>query len=149
MAYGGGLVNERERLSGKKRLLLAALGVLGALLLLTARRLSPDPRGYGTHEQLGLAACAFYSWTGLPCPSCGMTTAWAYAADGEWRHALAANAGGAILCGFVAVTTAWSIASAAIGRWLVGRPSLRWLLWIGSAWIAVTITDWARKLVAS
>ncbi|NBO19844.1 MAG: DUF2752 domain-containing protein, partial [Proteobacteria bacterium] len=44
--------------------------------LSNVRWLTPDARGLGTHEQLGLPPCGFYLWYGLPCPSCGMTTSW-------------------------------------------------------------------------
>jgi len=37
--------------------------------------LDPDPRGFGTHEQLGLSACYAREWLGVPCPTCGVTTA--------------------------------------------------------------------------
>jgi hypothetical protein len=52
---------------------IVALGCLG--ILVTAAWLKPDPNGLGTHQQLGFAACAFKERTGLPCPSCGYTTA--------------------------------------------------------------------------
>jgi hypothetical protein len=50
--------------------LLGGFGLIA--LLATARWLTPDARGLGTHEQLGLPPCGFYLWYGLPCPSCGM-----------------------------------------------------------------------------
>lgn len=43
--------------------------------------LDPDPRGIGTHEQLGLPPCGFVQvFDGVPCPSCGFTTTYALAA---------------------------------------------------------------------
>jgi hypothetical protein len=36
---------------------------------------APDPRGLGTHEQLGLRPCAWPTALGVPCPTCGITTA--------------------------------------------------------------------------
>jgi xanthine/CO dehydrogenase XdhC/CoxF family maturation factor len=78
-----------------------------------------------------------------------MTTAWAYAVQGQWAEALHANAGGALLCGVVAVATPWAAATAARGKWMAFRPSPAWLLWIGSGWLTITILDWARKLATS
>lgn len=64
---------------------LVALGLLlgPGTLLAIASRLTPDGRGMRTHEQLGLPSCAFFAGTGMPCPTCGMTTAFAHAAHGQ------------------------------------------------------------------
>jgi hypothetical protein len=40
--------------------------------------LEPDPRGIGTHSQLGFGECGLVISRGMPCPACGMTTAFAY-----------------------------------------------------------------------
>lgn len=56
-----------------------ALGVLGV-----AAWVSPDVRGVGTHEQLGLAPCGMVVVFGLPCPTCGFTTSFALFARGQW-----------------------------------------------------------------
>lgn len=53
--------------------LLLASGTVLAI----AARLSPDPRGFGTHESLGLPPCGFLATNGYPCMTCGMTTAFA------------------------------------------------------------------------
>ncbi len=47
--------------------------------------------------QLGLAACGFQQQHGIPCPTCGMTTAFAYAADGRLWSSLQAQPAGLIL----------------------------------------------------
>lgn len=62
------------------------LGVVVASFLLT-----PDPKGYGTHQQLLLLPCMFHELTGLPCAFCGMTTGFALMARGQVGAAFAAN----------------------------------------------------------
>lgn len=48
---------------------------------------TPDARGYGTHEQLGLGACVFRDWLGAPCPTCGVTTSASHLVHGGLRAA--------------------------------------------------------------
>ncbi len=53
--------------------------------------LRPDERGMGTHEQLGLAPCSLVQYGGIPCPTCGMTTAFANTVKGRWLAAVMAQ----------------------------------------------------------
>lgn len=68
----------------------------GAGVLITARLLTPDPSGFGTHTQLGLPACFFLQLTGLPCPACGLTTCFSLLAHGAWREGFACHPVGAL-----------------------------------------------------
>ncbi len=67
-------------------LLAAASSVLAVALWL-----KPAAIGYGTHTQLGLPPCAFLLVTHLPCPSCGLTTCFAYAVRFKFWKAFLAN----------------------------------------------------------
>ena len=71
---------------------LGGMAVLGMALWLT-----PDPRGFGTHTQLGQPECGFLLVTQLPCPTCGMTTAFAHAVRGQWFRAILAQPMGFLL----------------------------------------------------
>ncbi|BBO22910.1 MAG: DUF2752 domain-containing protein [Armatimonadetes bacterium] len=53
--------------------------------------LSPDPRGHGTHTQLGLPPCATAAVTGRPCPGCGLTTSFASTVRGNLAGAWRSN----------------------------------------------------------
>ena len=128
------------------RLLLAGVASVGLLLLITARQLEPDPRGYGTHQQLGLTPCSFHQWTDYVCPACGTTTAWAHAVRGQFRQAVSVHLGGTLLCAAVLVAVPWLLASALAGRWLVFRPTLPLFLVAGTAWLSVAMLDWIRRL---
>ena len=74
---------------------------VGSLFLLAgfclAASVDPDPRGFGTHQQLGLPPCTFQDQFKLPCPSCGMTTSWSLATRGEVLEAARINCGGLAL----------------------------------------------------
>lgn len=101
----------------QSRLVGAILLLLASGVLVTASWLHASPSGMGTHQQLGLPPCGFLQTTGWPCPSCGMTTAFAFATHGQLLDALATQPAGAVL----AVATA---AAALIGAWLLitGAP---------------------------
>jgi len=99
---------------GRFALVAIALALAGALGL--ARWLEPDDRGYGTHEQLGLPPCAFRALTGIPCPSCGMTTSFAWVVRGHLRAAARTNLAGCLMAISAAGLIPWCLASAVIGR---------------------------------
>ena len=65
-------------------------------VLLLAAWMEPSSRGLGTHLQLGLAPCGWVAYGGIPCPSCGMTTAFAHATDGNLLGALRLHLGCAL-----------------------------------------------------
>jgi hypothetical protein len=73
-----------------------SFGLLATLLV--AAWLKPDPSGLGTHQQLGLPGCTLYTFSGVRCPGCGMTTSWAHTMNGDLVAALHANSAGTLLC---------------------------------------------------
>ncbi len=78
-----------------------------------AFRLHPAPAGMGTHEQLGLPPCGFLQLTGIPCPSCGLTTAFSHIAHGHPVDAFLAQPFGVA----VYVAMAWLSGYAVVALW--------------------------------
>lgn len=68
---------------GRYRALNTLLFIGTTILVVTAVILEPHPSGVGTHVQLGLGACVFLEYSGLPCPACGWTTSFALVAQGQ------------------------------------------------------------------
>lgn len=106
------------------RALLIAWSLAAVAGFAVAFRLEPDPRGYGTHQRLGLPPCTIRAAFGIPCPSCGMTTSFSNITKGRWREAAKANLAGLLLSLFCAVLIPWCWLSAFYGRlcW-VRRPA--------------------------
>ncbi len=131
-----------SHLEKRERLVLAVSGVVLFTLLVTAKFLTPDARGFGTHRQLGLPPCTFMFLFGTRCPSCGMTTAWASLLDGDIRGSLQANPGGTLLCLLAIVAAPMTLRLA----W-TGRPSKgSWFLWFLLIGLLIALvlgtTDW-------
>ncbi|MFG0251514.1 MAG: DUF2752 domain-containing protein [Phycisphaerales bacterium JB038] len=103
---------------GRVLALVISLGCLTVLLL--AAGLRADASGAGTHEQIGLPPCGFLTVTGKPCATCGMTTAFAYAAEGKLITAFLTQPMGLALA-LLAATAVWAGGYAA----LTGAPIQR------------------------
>jgi hypothetical protein len=67
-----------------RRLAALAVTTAAAAVLFVAAMLTPAAAGLGTHRQLRLPSCGWIAIFDLPCPTCGMTTAFAHAADGDF-----------------------------------------------------------------
>lgn len=74
-----------------RRLPWLALALAALAVLVTSRLLTPSASGRGTHLALGLPPCGFLAWTGVPCPTCGLTTAFAQLAHGNLAASLRAH----------------------------------------------------------
>ena len=84
--------------SSRDRAQYIALSAMSGVVLTIARVLSPSPNGLGTHQQLGLPPCFFHQWTGIPCPTCGMTTSFAYTVRFHFYEAFVTQPFGMFAC---------------------------------------------------
>ena len=111
----------------------AVAATCGAVLGLAAF-VEPDARGYGTHERLGLPPCGFLVGTGLPCPTCGMTSSFALMMHAHPLDAVVAQPAGAILCLATLATMFVAMRVVVSGR----MPLIRWEM-INPVHVMVTI----------
>ena len=133
-------------------IVLVVLGLVA--LFVIAARLDPygpdgTPLGMGTHRQLGLPECNFLRLTGLPCPSCGMTTSFALLMHGDLAASLRANAVGTLLALCLLGLIPWSVISALRGRWLWVRRLEPWLLRSVIVFAGLALLRWAVVLGAA
>ena len=125
-----------------------ALGVFSVCVLVfsLAAWIVPDPAGYGTQPQLGHAPCMMPVLTGYPCPTCGMTTAFAYAVRGRLGTAIHAQPAGfliAVLTGIAAVASVSVLASGKVWRvnWYRVPPAR-----VAIMGLVIVFLGWAYKV---
>lgn len=125
-------------------ILVAAASVLGV-----ARWLNPDDPEMPMNRQLGIPACSWMTDFGIPCPTCGMTTAFAESAHGHWLRAIVSQPAGwlefVLVCilGLVSLVelvtgTGWRI------NWYRLRPGRAVIVAV-----SVVLLSWAYKVLAS
>jgi hypothetical protein len=105
-----------------------------------------EPRRMETHLQLGLPPCTFKLMTGLPCPSCGMTTSFAFFVRGDLWNSLRANAVGTVLAAFCLALVPWSLVCAVRGRTYVVRSLEQGLMATILVFMALLLLRWGILL---
>lgn len=122
---------ESEKLPTWQRIMLLGIGLGGIALFGIAWSLKPDPRGFGTHQQLGLPPCSFYFMFEIPCPSCGGTTSFSHFVRGEWVPSINANPAVFAVAMVTAAAIPWSLFCSWRGElYLIQQPSIffTWIL---------------------
>jgi hypothetical protein len=132
-------------------LVLIAAGLVAVFII--AALLNPyfpdgTARQMETHTTwpLRLPQCTFYEKTGLPCPSCGMTTSFALFIRGDILNSLRANCVGTLLAAFCLVLIPWSLASVIVRRPLFLVAIEPVLIWVIVVFLIVLLLRWAVVL---
>jgi hypothetical protein len=114
--------------------------------LITALFITPSPTGVGTHQELGLRPCQFERQFGVPCPTCGMTTSFAYFVRGRLLPSLYVQPMGTMLafsCGMVSLTAVYELMTGRALHRLLRMTPAGYYLWTA---FALLIVAWAWKI---
>lgn len=92
------------------RFVAGIVGVVAVVFTAALMSVEPDARGHGTHEKLGMDECGWPAAYGMPCPTCGCTTAATAFVNGDVFGAFVIQPFGAAvaLLGLVAGFHAWA-----------------------------------------
>lgn len=106
--------------SRNESLVYLILFTVSGVILFLAIWMEPAPPGQRINPDLPIAECSFKNTTGVPCPSCGYTTASVHMAHGQFLLAISYQPMGAVMFilifGVFVTSLFWMIS---------GRPSLR------------------------
>ena len=129
------------------RILSAVLAAGCLAVLIVAWLLNPSSEGLGTHQQLGMPECGWITAADMPCPSCGMTTAFSHAAHGDLLGSFLAQPMGMLLAVGAAVTVVVGTYTAVTGSMLA--PFLGGMFTTRVAWILVAFgfLAWVWKII--
>jgi hypothetical protein len=142
------LLRTRPDDSRRTRVHAAITLLICATFLGVAAWLSPDPRGYGTHTELGLGGCSWPALYGIPCPTCGMTTSFAHLVRGHVLTAFAVQPAGALAAIFTVI-----LALRALGELITGQGRrVNWYRVSPRVVVVVTVlivaAAWGYKILA-
>jgi hypothetical protein len=125
---------------------IIAFGTLGVLLL--AAWFQPAAEGLGTHEQLNLPRCSWIASMDMPCPTCGMTTAFAHAADGSLLASFRTQPLGALAALACAMTFLVASYVALTGSPIAGVFGRLWTRYTGWLLALAVLLAWGYKILS-
>ncbi len=129
------------------RILLAVWCLLLTIVLTIAAWLRPDPRGFGTHQGLGLPPCTFRATLDIPCPSCGFTTSFSHFVRGQFAESARANPAGLGLALLCAIQVPWAGISCWQGRlWRISNPERAFLIALVTT-VTGMLLVWGYRLI--
>jgi hypothetical protein len=109
--------------------------------------LEPDPRGFGTHQQLGFPGCTLRTLFGIPCPGCGVTTSLALFARGRIVESAVVQPVGFALGMVLMGVAAWLTLSAGFGRSVVIRRPETLAAWVAVGLAVLAMIVWLIRLI--
>lgn len=137
------------RMSLYARAIALAIAGCCVFVIYQAVTLTPSPEGYGTHRELGFQPCTMMDVTGIPCPTCGMTTSFAWFFRGNLLASLWVQPAGFAGAYFTAM-----LLPVALYEALTGRPLHRMArLLNGKFWLILLLSilagGWLWKIATT
>lgn len=111
--------------------------------------LTPSSDGLGTHQELHLPPCGWLTAFGIPCPTCGCTTAVSYFSHGHLIRSFLTQPFGFVVGLLGAVLVPLCLMGMVTGSWV--GPSMFWLGWHWRYWVfgtlGILVLSWIYKII--
>lgn len=115
---------------------------------MVATMLSPSEKGLGTHQQLMLPECGWITIFDLPCPTCGMTTAFSHAANGNLPASFLTQPLGALLALATAIAFLSGMFVAFTGSRIGSMFGRLWTYRTGWIIAGLVVVSWGYKVLS-
>lgn len=136
-----------DRATASVRLASGLVALVASAVLTIAWILVPSDAGVGTHRQLGMPPCNWIVAANMPCPTCGMTTAFSHAAHGDLPSSFQTQPMGAVLAVVTAATVlvaGWTAVTGSMLAPFVTGLFGRRMFWIS---VAMLLLAWGWKIM--
>lgn len=130
----------------KERFVGFIIAFLSSSVIFAGYSIEPSASGIGTHRQMGLPPCGWMASSGMPCPSCGMTTAVSYSVRGKIVSAFVTQPAGAFFGLGVGIFGIFGIWMLITGSSFVRLHSLFYTSNIVWWTIALLVVSWIYKI---
>ena len=132
-----------------RRRLFGGIVALGSgSVLAVATYLTPSEAGIGTHQQLSLPECGWITLMDMPCLTCGMTTSFTHAADGNLLQSFQTQPMGAVLAVGTAMAFLLGIYTVMTGSRIGAMLFTRWRASTGWYFGGFFVLAWIYKILS-
>ena len=138
-----------RRLQMTDRLLQLSVAGVALAALAACALVRPDPSGLGTHAKFGFGQCSYLKTYGIPCASCGGTTAASWLMHGKPAMAFDVHPGATIVGILVALSIPFSLLAAARRRrWMpcLTRIGLSGWLLVLCGFVLLMSFGWGHRI---
>jgi len=108
--------------------------------------LEPAIQGLGTHQQLGLPACPWWTYLHIKCPTCGLTTSFTWLTSGQLSESFASHLLGPLLYGFLSLLGLLLLAGTFFPRWLGRLFLLKEVRFVIDVGLVLFVIQWVYTL---
>ncbi len=145
---GDGAVLKQETSATARRIIALVVAIAASAVMGVAMWLTPSPTGMGTHQALNLPPCGWILMADMPCPTCGMTTAFSHAVRGHLVASFLAQPLGCLLALATAMALLVSVHTVLTGSRLPNALARLWGRRVAWTLCAFVVLAWGYKVAS-
>lgn len=147
MATQDGQIMIIKRSTGGISFLYFSLFLIVSAVLLVPLWLTPSSSGIGTHQQLGLPPCPFWTFLHIKCPTCGLTTSFTSLTSGNMALAFKSHLIGPLFYGLFSLLALLLLFGTFNPSWLGRLFLLKKTRFMVDVFLTLWLTIWIYSIL--